>query len=114
MEGALEFLGLARRAGATVHGTAATRDAIRSGRARLVVMAEDASKTQKEKVERLLRHRSVPSRVLGSRNELGRALGTGPLSAVAVTDPSIAKALEERLGGWDVSGTAESSGGSGT
>lgn len=114
MEGALEFLGLARRAGATAPGTDATRDAIRSGRARLVLLAGDASETQREKVVRLLRHRSVPSRVVGSRSELGRALGTGPLSAVAVTDPSIARALEERLEGPDVGGTHESSGGSGT
>lgn len=114
MKGALAFLGLARRAGATARGTDATREAVRSGEARLVLLAEDASETQREKVVRLLRHRSVPWRIWGRRSELGGALGTGPLSAVAVTDPSIAKALEERLGAAGASGTPESSGGSGT
>ena len=94
---ALGLLGLARRAGAVVKGTEAARRALRSGEAALVLVAEDASRTQLEKVLGLLRHGSVPYRVLGDRVSLGSAVGSGPLSAVAITMPTFAEQIVRRI-----------------
>lgn len=94
---ALSLLGLARRAGDTAPGTDATRRALRAGGVRVVLTAADASKTQLKKILGLLRSRSVPHRVVADRSTLGKALGTAPVSAVAVTNPSLAQRILEEL-----------------
>ncbi len=93
----LSFLGLARRAGAIAPGMEAVRRAIRDGEACLVVTAEDASRLQLKKIESKVHERAIPRVILGDRNTLGEAVGTGPLSAIAVTDQSFARQLAERL-----------------
>jgi len=104
-EGALGLLGLARRAGSVAVGSAATRDALRGGRARLVLTAMDASGVQLVKIEKVLG--SVPRRIVGSRASLGDALGAPPATAVAVTDQGLAEAILHRL---DEPGSAGRSG----
>ena len=84
------MIGLARRAGAVVTGVSAVREALRAGRAHLVLTAEDASVSQLAKVERLMVHRGVRSQRVGSRVSLGIAVGCGPLTTVAVTDQRFA------------------------
>lgn len=95
---ALRLLGLARRAGAVVSGTEATRRALRRGVARLVLMASDASSTQLHKVRSALRNRPIPRAILGDRVTLGGAVGQGAVSAVAVTTESFAEELRRSLG----------------
>jgi len=91
------LLGLARRAGAVVPGTDAVRDAIRSGSARLVLFAEDASPAQLAKVRRTLRGHPVPTGSVGDRVGLGAAVGLAPLSALALTNASFAEQVQGRL-----------------
>lgn len=89
----LGLLGLARRAGSVVTGTGAVRDAVRTDAARMVLLAEDAAAGQVDKVANLLRHRTVPWATWGSQEELGRAVGTAPLSALAIMDDGFARRL---------------------
>jgi ribosomal protein L7Ae-like RNA K-turn-binding protein len=89
---------MARRAGALAYGTGSTRRALKEGRARLILFAQDASDTQREKVMKLLRHGTTPRATLGTREALGSAVGSAPVSAVAVTDRGFAKELLARLG----------------
>ncbi len=95
---ALALLGLARRAGALEPGTGSTQRAVKDGRAWLVLFAKDASAVQQHKVLKLLRHRETPRVTLGSRAELGAAVGSAPLSAVAVTEAGFARELASQLG----------------
>jgi len=94
---AYRLLGLARRAGAVAPGTEAVRRAIRAGEALLILMAEDASSVQLEKIRKMLHDRSIPRAVLGDRNMLGAAVGLAALSALAVTDRSLADRLAAEL-----------------
>ena len=91
------LLGLARRAGAVAPGTDAVRRAIRTGEARLILMAGDASGVQLEKIRTTLRDRASPQAVLGDRDALGAAVGTAPLSAVAVTSVEFAERVRAEL-----------------
>lgn len=91
------LLGLARRAGAVVSGTEAVRRAIREGEARLVLTAGDASGVQLDKIHKTMRDRPIPRATLGDRSTLGAAVGLAPVSAVAVTHPSLAARLLEGL-----------------
>lgn len=94
---ALALLGLAMRAGAVVRGTDATRRAIQEGSASLVLMARDASSVQQQKVLRLLEHRETPRASVGSRADLGAAIGSAPVSAIAITGESFAEQVLGRL-----------------
>ncbi len=94
----MALLGLARRAGALASGTGSTRRALKEGRARLVLLAQDASETQRDKVMNLLRHGQTPRATVGTREALGSAVGSAPVSAVAVTDKEFAQELVARLG----------------
>ncbi len=94
----MALLGIARRAGAVAYGTGSTRRALKEGRARLVLFAQDASATQRDKVMNLLRHGQTPRATLGTRESLGSAVGSAPVSAVAVTDKEFAKELVALLG----------------
>jgi ribosomal protein L7Ae-like RNA K-turn-binding protein len=91
------LLGLARRAGGIAAGTEAVREAIRAGKARLVVVATDVSPAQSAKVRRTLAGHPVRNVAWGSRSELGAAVGLAPLSAVAVTHARLAAEMLELL-----------------
>jgi ribosomal protein L7Ae-like RNA K-turn-binding protein len=95
---ALALLGIALRAGAVVKGTDATRRALRKEEVRLVILAEDGSETQHRKILPLAKVQGVECRKVGTRAQLGAALGSGPISAVGVTGPSFSKELKRRLG----------------
>ena len=94
---ALALLGIAQRAGAVLKGTDATRRGLRNGEVRLVIVAEDGSPAQKKKILPLAGARAVEVSTLGTRNELGGAVGRGPLTAVGITHPGFEKELRERL-----------------
>ena len=97
MRDPLALLGMARRAGALAYGTGSTRRALKEGRARLILFAQDASETQRDKVMKLSSHGTTPRATLGTREALGLAVGSAPVSAVAVTDNEFAKELVARL-----------------
>ncbi len=92
----MAMLGIARRAGAVEPGVARARSAVAAGRARLLVVATDGASGQRGKVEPVARRANVPVVALGTRAELGAALGVGPVTAVAVTDGSLARAVRDR------------------
>ena len=95
----LGLIGLARRAGMVEQGVFLTRRALSQGRASLVLMARDGSEIQKEKISRVLRHKSVPVITWGTCEDLGAILGGGSVTALAVTDRGMAKRLIEELPG---------------
>lgn len=97
MAEALALVGLAMRAGAVARGTDATRRAIQDGSASLVLLARDASSIQQQKVLRLLEHRETPRASVGSRVDLGAAIGSAPVSAIAITGESFAGQVLGRL-----------------
>jgi ribosomal protein L7Ae-like RNA K-turn-binding protein len=95
--GALGLLGIARRAGAVIHGVDAVRRGVKSGEVELVVLAADAAEGQLGKVMGLLRHHPVPRRWVRDRAVLGQAVGTAAVSVVGVTKRSFAEPLERAL-----------------
>lgn len=60
-------------------------------------MASDAAEGQLAKVQGLLQHHPVPVRWAESRATLGLAVGSSPLTVVAVSGPSFAESLERGL-----------------
>ncbi len=60
-------------------------------------MAGDASRVQMDKIRTTVHDRSIPQAVLGDRSTLGAAIGMAALSAVAVTNRSLADQLIAEL-----------------
>lgn len=89
----LQLLGLAARAGAVVPGTQPVREAVRAGRIRFALVAEDLTATGRDKLVPLLEGREVSYALGYTRAELGQAVGRGPLAAVGVTNAGFARRL---------------------
>jgi ribosomal protein L7Ae-like RNA K-turn-binding protein len=92
----LDLLGLASRARKIVSGTDSVRQGVRDGEVALILLAADASPTQRAKLTPLLEARRVPGHRVFSRDQIGAAIGRGPVAAVGITDPNFtrrAKAL---------------------
>lgn len=96
-DGALNILGLARRAGKVACGADAVHEAIRRGRACAVILAGDAAPNTAEKARALARDRGVPQFVVGSKSELGRRFGRESLAVLCLLDRSFLAALERAL-----------------
>ncbi len=89
------MLGLAARAGKVVHGEGAALDSIRCGKAKLVIVAEDASENTKKKFRNSCEYYKVLQLVVGDRYENGHATGKGFAVVMAVCDSGFADVLME-------------------
>lgn len=98
----LRLIGLAARAGAVVPGTDRVRIAARRGELHFVLVARDAARNAREKLLPLLTARGIPFREGFSRTALGEAVGRSQLSAVGLTDASLARRIGELIGGSGV------------
>jgi len=94
----LSALGLAMRAGKLAIGEEGVLQAIRSGQARLVVMAEDASDNTRKKFSDKCRHYHVELAECFDRYELGGAIGKEARVLVAVLDEGLARLIRPHLG----------------
>ena len=93
----LGLLGLAARAGKVVSGEFATEKAVKSGKAHLVLVAEDASDNTKKKISDMCVWRGVPLFLVGEKEELGSAIGKDYRASVGVTDMNFAVAIKNQL-----------------
>ncbi len=94
----LSLLGLARRAGKLTWQEEANLAAIRSGRARLVIIAGDTGQATVKMYQDKCRTFDVALASFATRGELGRAIGTSARAAVVVLDAGFANSITRALG----------------
>lgn len=88
----LSLLGLAKKAGMLSVGNDAVLDALRSGRACLIILAADAAENTAKRFQN--RHGEVPiERLPYSREELGAAIGYQSCAAAALCNAGFAEAF---------------------
>ena len=96
------MLGLMRRASAIVPGEDKAAEAVRAGKGKLLLLAEDVADNARRKAENFSAGRSVALVPLPfDRAALGDALGLGSCSVAAVTDLGFANALMKELAARD-------------
>lgn len=99
----LNMLGLAMRARAVVTGDEACLARVRSGQAKLAILAVDAGPNTKKKYRDKCRTYRVPVVEIGSKAELGRALGKFERAVVVVVNQGFAERIlqlsREQIGG---------------
>ncbi len=93
----LSMLGLAARSKNLVSGGYMTEQAIKSGRAYLVVIAEDASDNTKKRFGNMCEFRGVPYEYYSEKEILGHAVGKEERTVVAVTDAGFADSIRKRF-----------------
>ncbi|WP_334332930.1 L7Ae/L30e/S12e/Gadd45 family ribosomal protein [Companilactobacillus sp. HBUAS59544] len=94
MESFLNLLGLAVRAGKYISGTDLTLNGVRSGKVKLVIMAEDCSPRTKKDLHNKANYYNVPVIDTISSNSLKMAIGKDR-KVMGITDFGFAKRLEE-------------------
>ena len=91
------LLGIAMKGRMLANGEFQTLDAVKSGKARLVVVAEDASDNTKKLFRDKCSFYEVPIYEFGTEEDLGRAIGKGLRSAMAVGDAGLANEIAKQL-----------------
>ena len=92
------MLGLAMKAGQVVSGEFATDKSVKSGKAWLVIVSEDASDNTKKMFSDMCEFYHVPRYFFGTKEELGHAMGKAMRSSLAITDENFAKSIIKHLG----------------
>lgn len=96
-EKALSFIGIAMKAGKVVTGEFSVEKAVKSGRARVVVVAEDASANTKKRFTDKCSFYGVPCVIVGTKELLGKVTGKEFRASLAVTDAGFAKGFLGKL-----------------
>ncbi len=94
---ALSMLGLATRSGNVASGGFATEQAIKRGKARLVIIAKDASDNTKKKFGNMCEFYRVPYVQYSVKETLGHAIGREERTCLAVTDEGLADSIRKHL-----------------
>ena len=95
----LAMLGLAMRAGKVVSGEFSTEKAVKSGKACLVIVAEDASDNTKKKFSDSCSYYQVPYAVYGTKESLGHSIGKEMRASLGVTDEGFGRELAKKMDG---------------
>ena len=91
------LIGLATKAGKTAGGEFLTEREVKSGRAALVIVAEDASENTKKKFQNMCEYYKVPIRFYGDKDTLGHAMGKQFRASLAVLDEGFAKGFRKHM-----------------
>ena len=97
MNRTLSILGLCMRAGKLSAGETAAENAVKSGKASLVIVSEDASDNTKKKFKNSADYYKVRIVYFGKKAEIGNAVGKAERSVVAVCDSGFANKILTHL-----------------
>lgn len=93
----LSMLGLAMKSGNVVSGEVAVENAVKSGKAWLVIIPSDASDNTVRKFVNMSEYREIPYFRYGTKESLGHAMGKDERSSVAVTARGFAESIQKHL-----------------
>ncbi len=97
----LNLLGLAQKAGKAACGGFSAEQAVKSGQAKIAVIATDASANTKIKFHNMCQWYHVPAIEFSEKASLGHCLGKEDKAVMAVTDAGLADAVLKAAGGVD-------------
>ncbi|MEE0954617.1 MAG: ribosomal L7Ae/L30e/S12e/Gadd45 family protein [Eubacterium sp.] len=90
---AASMIGIARKAGKVAAGEFSAEKALKEGAAALVILSEDASENTQKKFRDKASYRHIPVYTFLPKEELGRCVGLGERSVLAITDRALAEAV---------------------
>lgn len=93
----LSLIGLAAKAGKTASGEFCTEKEVKSGRASLVIVADDASENTKKKFRNMCDYYHVPIYFYKDKDTLGHAMGKEFRASLAVLDEGLSKGIRKLI-----------------
>ena len=93
----ISLIGLSMKAGKIASGEFAAEKAVKTGKAWLVIVSQEASDNTKKKFRNMCTYYQVPYYEFGGKEELGAAIGKEFRASLAVTDENLASALKKQL-----------------
>ena len=96
-----QLLGMATRARMIVTGEELAIREVRTGKAHLVIVSNDASTNTMKKITDKCTFFNVEKHVFGNREELGHAIGKESRVVLAITDAGFAGKLSELLNDYN-------------
>ena len=93
----LNLISLATKAGKTASGEFSTERAVKSGKANMVVVSEEASDNTRKKFVNMCTYYQVPICILGKKDELGQCTGKEMRASLAVLDEGFARAMGKQM-----------------
>ena len=93
----LSLLGLAKKAGRIASGGFLSEEAVKSQKAQLVIVSDDASENTAKKFRDMCAFRNIPCRAYADMETLGRSIGCEDRSVLAVTDRGFAQSILKLL-----------------
>ena len=91
------MLGIAAKSGRVVSGEFSTEKAVKTGKAYLVIVSEEASANTNKMFTNMTDFYEVPMYVFGTKEELGRCIGKEFRASLAIIDENLATAVENKL-----------------
>ena len=98
---ALSLIGLATKAGKTASGEFCTEKEVKSGKASLVIIADDASDNTKKKFKNMCDFYHVPICFYRDKDTLGHAMGKQFRASLAILAQGFAKGIKESMDAED-------------
>lgn len=93
----LSLLGIAAKSGSVASGEFSTEKAVKDGKAKLVIIAEDASDNTKKSFSNMCEFYHVPIYFYTNKEALGHCIGKEFRASIAITNEGLAKALMKHL-----------------
>jgi ribosomal protein L7Ae-like RNA K-turn-binding protein len=101
------MLGIAAKSGNVVSGEFSTEKAVKSGKAWLVIISEEASENTIKKFSNMTDFYEVPLYRFGTKEELGHCIGKEFRASLAIVDENLAKAVETKIEQYAALGKTE-------
>lgn len=93
----LSLVGLATKAGKVASGEFSTEKEVKSGGAKLVIVADDASDNTKKKFQNMCDFHKVPIYFYKDKDTLGHAMGKEFRASLAILDGGFAKGIRKHM-----------------
>ncbi len=93
----LSMLGLAQKAGKIASGEFSTEKAIKSGKASVVIVADDSSDNTKKMFKKMCDYYKVPVYYYSDKETLGHAIGKQFRASLAVIDEGFGKQIQKHM-----------------
>lgn len=97
----LMTLGMAKRAGFVVSGEFSVEKAVKTGKAKLVIVSEDASDNTKKLFTNKCTYYHIPIIFYSDKESLGHAIGQKLRTSAAILDEGFSNALLKKMGQTD-------------
>ena len=94
---ALAMIGMAQRAGKVASGEFSTEKAVKTGKAALIIVADDSSDNTKKMFSDMCRYYNVPIYFYSNKETLGHSIGKQFRASLAVLDEGFGNTIKKHL-----------------